>query len=299
MPGDPDRSRGGGRPVGGSFWDNNGEFSPPNAQYYAWGNSPGYGYGANGGGNGGGGGGGAPAGGGVPWPDGSEDSVWADDGTFIGDSTVNGTSGSSLFSSLVSRYGAAAVSDALKEYLDQKRLDAQLGNSKYANDERTALEESRLDPFRGYMAQAGDMSRLDLMDHDYTASPVQLDSKYGAGMSVGPSQSYLPSALTRQVLASARGQIASGHTVPTMTNPQNYGSVPVVQAPQAPNSTSRITSASSVTTQPLPRVFAPATPPAAPTAAMPSGLVPAVMSRRRRWPTNDEDQNSPWLTATV
>jgi hypothetical protein len=303
-----DRSRGGPRGPGGSLWDDNGQFNPPNAQYYAWGDAPGYGYGSSPAawGGGGSGGGSAPASaGGVPWPDGLDDAGNEIAPVSAGSSGAAAGGASSVFTRLVERYGASAVSGAVEAYLKQHETEATLDERRQEANQRTALNESTLDPFRGYMAQASDLSHLDLMDHDYTASPLQLDAKYGAGLNLPPSQSYAPSALTRQVLASARSSIAGGNTAPTLTNPSNYGALPVVHAsqappstaPQAPNSTGAITTpASSVGTQPLPRILTSATPTApSVTAAAPPGN-PSVMgsSQRRRWPWED-DANSPWL----
>lgn len=294
-----DRSRSGTRAPGGSTWDENGGFKFPNAQYYAWGTAPGYGYGASPSGWGSSSSGGtssAPGGGGVPWPAGLDDAGNEIAPVTAGASNTAGAT-SSVFTRLIQRYGAAAVSSAIEDYLREHELEATLDERRQESSQRTALQESNLDPFRGYMSQASDLSRLDLMDHDYTATPLQLDAKYGAGVTLPPSQSYAPNALTRQVLTSARSSIAAGNKAPTMTDPRNYGGLPVVQAP---NSTSRITSAGSVGTQPLPRVLAspaPTTPSL--TAAMPPGnpslLMPSGTPQRRRWPWETDDETSPWL----
>lgn len=169
---------------------------------------------------------------------GASASPWLADGTFAGDSTFGSTaaaSGSGPGWGSVLSYGVPAAEGAINSYVQHGQFEdelelrrQQLAQPKQIADQKTALDESTLDPFRGYMAQGRDMARFDALDQGQPARNVSLDPKYGAGLNVQPNQGYMPSALTRQVLQAGRQSIANGRTVPTVTNPNNYGQTPVV-----------------------------------------------------------------------
>lgn len=129
--------------------------------------------------------------------------------------------GSGINWGAVGKYAAPIGAGALQGYLSNRQANK-------SDQSHMALAESQLDPFRGYMHQAQDLSRLDLMDQDYTPPATQPDAKYGAGLNLAAPQSYGPSATTRAVLRSARDRIAGGSVAPTMTDSKNYGQLPVV-----------------------------------------------------------------------
>lgn len=175
-------------------------------------------------------------------------------------------------------YGVSAGGAALASGQNQSNLQdeltfrrEQLRQQRDLANQKTAVDESTMDPFRGYMTQGRDMGRLDLMLQGAETTPVQPDAKYGAGFTPSP-RSYTPSALTRQVLTSARDNVSNGRTVPTMTDPANWGKTPVVSLDGSnPNG------------QPFPP---------------PGGPAPSTMllAGGRRRPRNRlDDQRSPWL----
>jgi hypothetical protein len=217
-------------------------------------------------------GGGGGAGGGVGVP------VWDAEGNFIGYSSVTGasTTGGGVPWSTILDYGLPAAQGFLQNGQNQANFELelafrreQLKQQRDLANQKTAFDESTLDPFRGYMAQGRDMGRLDLMLDGSPNTPVQPDAKYGAGFTPHP-WSYTPSALTRQVLTSARTNVSNGRTVPTMTDPANWGKTPVVSLDGSnPNGT----------------------PPAG---ATPAALLLAS-ARRRRNMLNDP--RSPWIEA--
>lgn len=229
--------------------------------------------------------------------------VWGPDGGFTGQSdVVDGSSGNSPWLAALGTYGPAALAGAIKgktansqfqqelqlrrdQLTQQKAIeDAKLAEQKGARQQTTALDESKLDPFRGYMAQAGDMARLDAMANgNFASTPVQADSKYGAGLDLHGTTPYTPNDLTRTLLRSAMGSVAAGDRVPTMTDPANYGKLPVanVGAPAAPATAEAPTPAPG----PIPNPNDPNDP------------VTLALLRARRRPGRMQtmDDNSPWL----
>lgn len=157
-------------------------------------------------------------------------STTANAGAMPGGAPGRASGGGGVNWSSLLKYGAPTGASAIKSLMDNRNA----GKDRELQKQRMALEESTLDPFRGYMAQAKDLGRLDLMDRDQTPPATVLDAKYGAGLNLPAPQSYGPSAVTRSVLRGARDQIASGNRAPTMMDAKNYGQLPVVQgAPQA------------------------------------------------------------------
>lgn len=204
-----------------------------------------------------------------------ETSPWLADGTFVGDSTVSGAApAGGGVGALVDKYGYSAISSGIKGYLGQKNENAQLEAQQRGRDQATALTESQLDPFRGYMKQAGDVGKLDMMaEGNFSSSPVQADAKYGRGLNVQPEQFYNPSAIMRATARGNRDAVAAGKTVPTMTDPANYGKMPVGQYSAAPT-----------------------TP--APTAGTDPSNSPAtalLAALRAKGLVTDDNQTSPWL----
>jgi hypothetical protein len=117
-----------------------------------------------------------------------------------------GAGGSSLLSKLL-KYGAPAAGTAIQQLLANRRANAQTG-----------LAESTLDPYRGQMAQANDLSRLNWMADQNNQTPaVSLDSKYGSGVTLPPAQDYSPSPATRAALRAASGSIAAGNAAPQIS----------------------------------------------------------------------------------
>lgn len=169
-------------------------------------------------------------------------------GTFQGPSTVSDLGGS-VFSRLASKYGPRVVSEVISGYLGQKNESQRLDAAAEARNQQTALAESNLDPFRGYMAQARDVGKLDMQaEGDFSSSPVQTDAKYGKGLNVQPEQFYTPSTMMRTVARGARANVAAGNTAPTMTDPANYGQVPVYHAGAEPDPAAAVDPAGSPAT---------------------------------------------------
>jgi hypothetical protein len=120
------------------------------------------------------------------------------------------SAGNGVSNFLKSPWGNAAIGaagDALTNYFGTKNANQQ------ANANR-ALQESTLDPFRHQVDQARDAAYLDRQ-----ASPF----KPPAGM-----EAFTPSALNpRPDMQTAAGllrdDVLSGHTAPTMTDPNNFG----------------------------------------------------------------------------
>jgi predicted deacylase len=105
---------------------------------------------------------------------------------------------------------------------------------------------------------------------------VQTDSKYGRGLNLQPEQFYNPSPVMRGVARGARDAVASGNTVPTMTNPANYGKMPVVNY-SAPGGAAGSGGTADPTSAPATAILA---------ALRAKGLV-----------ADDNQQTSPWLAA--
>lgn len=76
-----------------------------------------------------------------------------------------------------------------------------------------ALDESKLDPFRGYMMQSRDASRLDWMaNQEFDPPTVNVHPKYGANRPPAPRRSYTGSPELRMALLAARDRILEGDT---------------------------------------------------------------------------------------
>lgn len=165
-------------------------------------------------------------------------SAWADDGTFLGDSTWSTSDGSDPggLGAQMAKFGPAVGAGAIAAYLRSKNENKQIDAQTQARNQATALTESNLDPFRGYMHQAGDASRLDMMANgDFSSKPMQLDAKYGTGLQITPNSPVTPGADTRAMIRQALDQVRAGNKVPTMTNPANYGRMPLVNYTGAPS----------------------------------------------------------------
>jgi hypothetical protein len=85
---------------------------------------------------------------------------------------------------------------------------------------QTALDESKLDPYRGQMAQIRNLFALDMAGSKRT--PIRPPSNVAPYAASGGG-SYGPSGDLLSYLDSAKRSIASGRGVPTMTDPANYG----------------------------------------------------------------------------
>lgn len=122
------------------------------------------------------------------------------------------------------------ISGALNAFLENRRSNKAL----QAQKERTALEESTLDPNRSLMFQAKDANRLDYMANgDFSSSPTSIAGRYGeAAGTAQPEFTWNPSDQTRGVSNAALSLVTQGRgRVPTMTNPANYGQAPQVRNP--------------------------------------------------------------------
>lgn len=128
------------------------------------------------------------------------------------------------------KYLGPIGSKAIDAYQSKQQADQR------AEAERTrqAVTESQLDPFRGYMDQAKDVSRLDwLANQDLTTRPTQLDPKYGSGLTPAPTRDYGPSEDTRALLRAASSRIAAGDSAPAIT--PGTQPLPVVKRKKNPN----------------------------------------------------------------
>lgn len=132
---------------------------------------------------------------------------------------AGGPSATPSWSSLL-RYGAPAAEGAINSYLSSK-------NDRENSQRSTALAESNLDPYRGFMHQASDVGRLDrLATADYGASDTTVPGRYGGTVKAAPG--WTPSQMVRDVAGQARDRVARGERVPSMTDPNNYGAMPSV-----------------------------------------------------------------------
>lgn len=127
------------------------------------------------------------------------------------------TAGTAGLTSTLLRYGLPAVAGLAEGYVNQK-------NENNRTNQAISLRESELDPFRGVMHQTADVAKL---EHQANG-PL-----YVAPPSSSPYSSYInpanrPPALSDTMVnttRNAQSKIARGEgTVPTMTNPDNWGS---------------------------------------------------------------------------
>lgn len=151
-------------------------------------------------------------------------------GAGVGADVAAASAGAGFDWGTLAKYGASIGGKAIDAYQSKKQADQR------AEAERTrqAVTESQLDPFRGFMDQAHDAGRLDWMaNQDLTSSPVQLDPKYGAGITPRPTRDYGPSLETRALLRAASSRIAGGDTAPAIT--PGTQPLPVVRRRKNPN----------------------------------------------------------------
>lgn len=222
-------------------------------------------------------------GGGDSGGDGTDLSALWGNGQESDDSSTSASGGSGDIWSKLLKYGIPAAAGAIKGGLQSSQAQQQLqflrdklAEETAARKQTGALDESKLDPFRGYMAQARDTGKLDMMaEGNFASSPVQGDAKYGAGLHLQPEQFYTPSATMRGVARGARDAVARGDKVPTMTDPANFGKMPVVNYTGDPNAS------------------------AAPAGAPAGGPATAILTalRAKGLVADDDPQNqpSPWL----
>jgi hypothetical protein len=145
----------------------------------------------------------------------------------------SGTSGGGIDTTSLLIAGGTGVAGALASYLskkgDRKAEAAALQKTleaKAASDRQsTALDESKLDPFRQQMFQANDLSSLDRLERA-TYSPVHLSAAPGYGASVPHlfgGASYEKSPELVSAAGALKRNIIGGNVAPSMTDPANYG----------------------------------------------------------------------------
>lgn len=169
---------------------------------------------------------------------------------------VPGTVGTGgMMASPLARYGIPAVGDFLtsmfqtsKDSAENKRQrdflaqQAELERNQRAQFQQqdTALDESKLDPWRGTMSQVGDASKLDRLANS-TYSPVQVSRGQRGNIQTSGGATYNKSP---ELIAAARAAAAmilsGGGQAPSMTNPANYGRTgitPLAPPPRPPRYT--------------------------------------------------------------
>jgi hypothetical protein len=131
--------------------------------------------------------------------------------------------------------GAGFATNMANTMAERQNVQAQIAAAKARGDQQTALDESKLDPFRQQMSQAEDLSSLDRLQHgSYT--PVKLQPAAGPLVTPGAGNPYAGAIPTTtggysyekspQLLSGAQqleNDVSAGHTAPTMTSPANYG----------------------------------------------------------------------------
>lgn len=136
------------------------------------------------------------------------------------------------------RYGIPALGDFLTSLFstskdskeNQKQRD--FAGQQYALDrasregmatQQTALDESKLDPWRGTMSQVGDASKLDRLAGS-TYTPVSVSRGPGGRVNTTGGATYNKSPeLIAAAKAAAQLILSGGGRTPTMTDPANYG----------------------------------------------------------------------------
>lgn len=194
------------------------------------------GYASFGAGGGAGGGGGAAASTGLNADGTLAATMGAPAGLSVGPAAVKGGSMASL--AALGKYGIPAVGDFLTSAFGtsrdsaeaQKQRDwlaqqAALDRTQKTNlqNQQVALDESKLDPWRGTMSQVGDASRLDrVANANYT--PVSVSRGAGGRINTSGGTTYNKSPeLIAAAKAAAALVLSGGGRVPTMTDPNNYG----------------------------------------------------------------------------
>lgn len=115
------------------------------------------------------------------------------------------------------RWIAPVGASALSEVMANRRAGQQNAVTRAGQQ----LDESKLDPFRGQVMQGRDAAQLDWMANQGAPPPaLQLDPKYGAGMTLPAPRSYGPSPDTRALLRAGSEDIAAGNTAPSVTGGQ-------------------------------------------------------------------------------
>jgi hypothetical protein len=123
---------------------------------------------------------------------------------------------------------AGAIANSKSKNADRKAeaaaLDKTLAAKAAADRLGVAADESKLDPFRQQMAQAGDISKLDRLERA-TYKPVSISAAPGYEQYVPHlfgGASYEKSPELIQSAAALKRNIMGGNVAPTMTNPDNY-----------------------------------------------------------------------------
>jgi len=112
-----------------------------------------------------------------------------------------------------------------------KRSEEERESQEQMTRQGVGYNESLQDPFRGQMTQAKDLSRLDMlmqmkdnpmsMEFGQVNAPGNPYAKYIPTFSGGPSAEKSPELV--EWLRMLQRNIAGGNTMPTMTEPGNYG----------------------------------------------------------------------------
>lgn len=129
-------------------------------------------------------------------------------------------------------WAAPVAERAIGGYLSN-RAESNANDARLQSDrENRALEESKLDPNRGYMMQARNAAGLDWMaNQEFTPPALQVDSKYGAGFTAPSERSYTGSAELRAALRAARDKVLAGDG----TAPITPGATPPAMLRRRPN----------------------------------------------------------------
>jgi len=129
----------------------------------------------------------------------------------LGMSILGGLTGLSNF------FAAKQQAKAQKD-IEQMRI----AEAQRSQNQDVALKESALDPFRQQMAQARNLSMLDMRG---ATQPTQFYNPIQPGQTrQAPAPSYTPSPELLNWLTMLKQNVAGGQNqAPTMTNPANYG----------------------------------------------------------------------------
>lgn len=121
------------------------------------------------------------------------------------------------------RYGAPVVGGAINNVLQNRQAAANREAQQRESNQRTAVQESMLDPFRGVMSQASDINRLEHLANGPQIYRPSMNSRYARYYN--PANEPPPlSDTARSSYVNARDMVARGEgTVPTMLDPNNWG----------------------------------------------------------------------------